>query len=164
MPSEIKSAKDCLISLICVIEKIIYKAHALQPESSNHLLQLEKARHSNRVPGNPKNILEIFFFLRTKKLVLRACESVASNGRRDSAQLSSALSQSHLFVTPWTAARQASLSITNSQNLLKFMSIELVMPSNHITLCLPLLLLPSIFLSIMVFSNESALHIRWPKY
>ena len=74
------------------------------------------------------------------------------------------LSRVWLFVTPWTAALQASLSITNSQSLLKFMSIESVMPSNHIILCCPLLLLPSIFRSIRVFSNESALHIRWPKY
>ena len=66
--------------------------------------------------------------------------------------------------TPWTAARLASLSFTISQNLLKFMSIELVMPSNHLILCLPILLLPSIFPSIRVFSNESAPHIRWPKY
>ena len=66
--------------------------------------------------------------------------------------------------TPWTAACQASLSITNSQNLLKLMSIELVMLSNHLILCHPLLLLPSIFPSIRVFSNELALHIRWPKY
>ena len=69
-----------------------------------------------------------------------------------------------LFVTPWTAARQASLSITNSQSSLKFMSIESVMPSNHLILCHPLLLLSSIFPSIKVFSNESVLHIRWPKY
>ena len=69
-----------------------------------------------------------------------------------------------LFVTSWTAARQASLSITNSQTLLTFMSIGLVMPSNHLILCGPLLLLPSIFPSIRVFSNESALCIRWPKY
>ena len=67
-------------------------------------------------------------------------------------------------MTPWTAACQASLSITNSWSLLKPMSIELVMPSNHLILCHPLLLLPSIFPSIRVFSNESALHIRWPKY
>ena len=66
--------------------------------------------------------------------------------------------------TPWTAAHQASLSITNSQSLLKLMSIELVMPSNHLVLCCPLLLLPSIFPRIRVFSNDSALHIRWPKY
>ena len=69
-----------------------------------------------------------------------------------------------LFVTPWTPARQASLSITNSQSLLKFMSIDWVMPSNHLILCHPLLLPPSIFLSIRVFSNESVLRIRWPKY
>ena len=68
------------------------------------------------------------------------------------------------FVTPWTAACQASLSITNSQSLLKFMSIESVMPSNHLILCHPLLLLPAVFLSIRVFSNESVLHIRWPKF
>ena len=67
-------------------------------------------------------------------------------------------------MTPWTAARQASLCITNSQSLLKLMSVELVMPSNHLILCHPLLLLPSIFPSIMVSSNESALCIRWPKY
>ena len=72
-------------------------------------------------------------------------------------------SRVQLFVTPWTAARQASLPITNSQNLLKLMSIESVMPSSHLILCLPLLL-PSIFPSIRVFSNESVLRIRWPKY
>ena len=66
--------------------------------------------------------------------------------------------------TPWTAARQASLSIIKSQSLLKLMSIELVMPSNHLILCRPLLLLPSIFPSLRVFSNESVLHIKWPKY
>ena len=66
--------------------------------------------------------------------------------------------------TPWTVALQASLSITNSRSLLKLMSIELVMPSNHLIFCCPLLLLPSIFPSIRVFSNESALCIRWPKY
>ena len=66
--------------------------------------------------------------------------------------------------TPWTAARQASLSITNYQSLLKLMSIESVMPSNHVILCGPLFLLPSIFPSIRGFSNESVLRIRWPKY
>ena len=73
------------------------------------------------------------------------------------------LSRIRLFATPWTAARQASLSITNSQSLLKLMSIESVMPSNHLLLCHPLLLLPLIFPSIRVFSNESVLRIRWPK-
>ena len=74
------------------------------------------------------------------------------------------LSQVRLFVTPWTAAHQASLSITNSRSLFKRMSIESVMPSNHLILCHPLLLLPPIPPSIRVFSNESALCIRWPKY
>ena len=74
------------------------------------------------------------------------------------------LSRVWLFVTPWTTAHQASLSITNSQSLPKLMSIELMMPSYHLILCCPLLLLPSIFLSIKVFSNESVLCIRWPKY
>ena len=74
------------------------------------------------------------------------------------------LSRVQLFATPWTAACQPSLSITNSLSLLKLVSIESVMPSNHLILCHPLLLLPSIFPSIRVFSNESVLHIRWPKY
>ena len=74
------------------------------------------------------------------------------------------LSRVWLFATPWTAAYQASLSITNSWSLLKLMSIESVMPSNHLILCRPLLLLPSIFPSIRVFSTDSVLHIRWPKY
>ena len=74
------------------------------------------------------------------------------------------LSCVQLFVTPWTAACQASLSITNSRSFLKLMSIESVMPSNRLSLCRPLLLPPSVFPSIRVFSNESALRIRWPKY
>ena len=78
-----------------------------------------------------------------------------------SSRLSSCI---QLFVTPWTAAHQASLSITNSWSLLKLMSIKSVIPSNHLVLCHPLLLLPSIFPSIRVFSNESVLPIRWPKY
>ena len=80
-------------------------------------------------------------------------------------QLSSVQSLSHvqLFVTPQTAAHQASLSITNSRSLLKLVSIESMMPSNYLILCRPFLLLPSIFPSIRVFSNESALRIRWPK-
>ena len=74
------------------------------------------------------------------------------------------LSRVRLFVTPWTAAHQAFLSITNSQSLLKLTCIKSVTPSNHLVLCRPFLLLPSIFPSIRVFSNESALCIRWPKY
>ena len=84
----------------------------------------------------------------------------------NSIQFSSVQLLSHVqfFATPWTAARQVSLSITNSQSLLKLGSIQLVMLSNYLILCRPLLLLPSIFPSIRVFSNESVLHIRWPKY
>ena len=74
------------------------------------------------------------------------------------------LSRIQLFAIPWTAACQVSLSITNPRSLLKLMSIKSMMPSDYLILCLPLLLLPSIFLSIRVFSSESALHIRWPKY
>ena len=76
----------------------------------------------------------------------------------------SPLSCVRLFVTPWAAACQASLSITNSRSLLKLMSIQSVMPSNNLTLCGPLFLLPPIFPSIRVFSNESIFHIKWPKY
>ena len=81
-------------------------------------------------------------------------------------QFSSVQSLSHawLFAAPWTAACQAPLSITSSQSLLKLMSIESVMPSNHLILCHPLLLLPAILPSIRIFSNVSVLHIRWPKY
>ena len=82
---------------------------------------------------------------------------------RESSGTVQSLSHVWLFVTPWTAAHQASLSITNSWSLIKLMSIESVMPSNHLILCSPLLL-PSVFPSIRVFSNESVLHIRWPKY
>ena len=80
-----------------------------------------------------------------------------------SVQFSRSVVSDYLW-SPWTTARQASLSITNSQSLLKFMSIESVMPSNHLILCCPLPLLPSIFPSIKIFSNESALCIRWPKH
>ena len=85
---------------------------------------------------------------------------------RGSVQFSSVQSLScvRLFATPWIAARQASLSITNSRSLLKLMSIKSVMPSSHFILCCPLLLLPPIPPSIRVFSNESTLHMRWPKY
>ena len=92
------------------------------------------------------NVLSVFHFL-TFLLIVQFSHSVMSNS-----------------ATPWTAAHQASLFITNSRSLPKFMSIESVIPSNHLILCHPLLLLPSIFPSIRVFSNESVLHIRWPKY
>ena len=88
-------------------------------------------------------------------------QSIGNYGNLSSIQ---SLSHVQLFVTPGTVARPASLSITNSRSLLKLMSIESVIPSNHLILYCPLLLLPSIFPSIRVFSNESALQIRWPKY
>ena len=94
-----------------------------------------------------------------RSYVKSICQNL--NGPFSSVQ---SLSHVQLCVTPWTTARQASLSITNSQSPPKPMSIESVMPSNHLILCRPLLLLPSIFHSIRVFSNDSALCIRWPKY
>ena len=96
----------------------------------------------------------------TLKSLLQHYSSKASVLRLSSVQFSFI----QLFVTPWTTARQVSLSITNSRSLPKLMSIESVMPSNHLILCHPLLLLPSIFPSIRIFSNKSALGIRWPKY
>ena len=106
----------------------------------NNLFDLPIHFHfSSFVPENPCFLLVLFTF-----------QSVQS------------LSCIQLFLTPWTAARQAYLSITNSQSLLKLMSIESVMPSNHCVLCCPLLLLPAVFPSTRVFSNESVLHIRWP--
>ena len=94
------------------------------------------------------------------------CQKTVDNWFSFLTQISSvqSLSRVRLFATPWTAACQASLSITNCRSLPKPMSIELVMPSNHLILCFPLLLLPSLFPSNRVFSNESALRIRWPKY
>ena len=96
------------------------------------------------------SILKLYTFLNIKSNML--ISSVQS------------LSCVRLFATPWTAACQASLSIANSQSLLRFMSTESVVPSNHFILCCPLLLPPSIPPSIRVFPNEAALHIRWPKY
>ena len=93
--------------------------------------------------------------------VREVCQPLNSSIQFSSVQ---SLSCVQLFVTPWTSAHQASLSITNSGSLPKLMSIESVMPSDHLILCRPLLLLSSIFPSIRVFSNESALRIRWPKY
>ena len=86
------------------------------------------------------------------------------NGGRGKGITVQSLSRVRLFVNPWTAVCQVSLSITNSQSLLKLMSIESVMPSNHLILCHPLLFLPSVFPSIRVFSDQSVLCIRWPKY
>ena len=95
--------------------------------------------------------------------IAHSCTSALGSWTELSVQSIQSLSNVRLFVTPWTASHQASLSITNSQSLLKFMSIELVVPSNHLILCHPLFLPPSIFPSIRGFSNESVLLIRWPK-
>ena len=96
-----------------------------------------------------------------KQLVVTGWERSECRSEISSVQ---SLSRVWLIATPWIAAHQASLSITNSRSLLKFMPIELVMPSNHLILCHPLLLLPPIPPGIRVFSNESTLHMRWPKY
>ena len=93
----------------------------------------------------------------------RGLDSIPVQGTRSRSSVQS-FGHVRFFATPGTVARQTSLSITISQSLLKFISIESVMPSNHLILCHPLLLPPSIFPSIRVFSNESALHSRWPKY
>ena len=92
------------------------------------------------------------------------CGSMQSCLKHRLSHLVQSLSHVRLFVMPRTAARQASLSVTNSWSLLRLMSIKLVMPSNHFILCCLLFLLPSIFPSIRVFSNKSVLHVRWPKY
>ena len=107
--------------------------------------------------------LDSFVVIQVRFLFTRVRVHHLEKSSKVSVQFSS-VDQSCLTVTPWTAACQASLSITNSLSLLKLMSIEAVMPSNHLILCLPLLLPPSIFPSIRVFSNKSVLHIRWPKY
>ena len=101
-------------------------------------------------------IINIMTLIINTPWVLTECQTPLSSVQ--------SLSCVRLFATPWTAACQASLSITNSWSLLKSISIELVMPSNHLILCRPLLLLPPIPPSIRVFSNESVVHIRWPKY
>ena len=106
------------------------------------------------------SLLFLYLFRAAPQSYLRGC-LLESNPQFRSAQL---LSRVWLFAVPRTAACQASLSIANAQSLLELMSIELVMPSNHLILCCPLLVLPSIFPSIRVFSKESVLRIRWPKY
>ena len=98
-----------------------------------------------------------------KSLNKEPAASIPAFQRHVSVSSVQSLSHVQLFVTPWITAHQASLSITNSRILLRLMSVESVMPSNHLILCHPLLLLPSIFPSIRVFSNESVLYIKWPK-
>ena len=110
----------------------------------------------------PESSLGFFFH----SILLKTQMNFLANPIQSKTKFSSVQSLSHvlLFVTPWTTTRQASLSITNSRSLPKFMSTESVMPYNHLILCHWLLLLPLIFPNIRVFSSESALHIRWPKY
>ena len=110
--------------------------------------------------------VNIFQILYTWKLLRQQILSVLTTWRVECVQIRSdqSLSRVRLFATPWIAARQASLSITNSQSSLRLTSIKSVMPSNHLILCRPLLLLPPIPPSITVFSNESTLCMRWPKY
>ena len=115
---------------------------------------------------NPSSLDNKYFSQHnSKKLLALASQQIVAPQCSDT-RISSIQSLSHvrLFATPWTALYQASLSITNSRSLHKLMSIESVMPSNHLILCRPLLLPPSIFPSIRVFSNESVLLIRWPMY
>ena len=130
-------------------------------------MEINKAcvHQNQKYQGGPKRIQTestnrspYFLFLFRRPFMANCCDY---STLRMIVQL---LSHVQFFVTPWTAAPQVALSFTNSQSLLTFMSVELVMPSNHFILCCPLLLLPSIFSSIRVFFNESALCIRWPKY
>ena len=120
---------------------------------------------SLQIDGETTETVTDFIFLGSKIFSYGNCSCEIKRllllGRISSVQL---LSSVLLFVTPWTAAHQASLFITNSRSLLKLISIKLMMSSNHHILCHPLLLLPSIFHSIRVFSSESVLRIRWPKY
>ena len=109
----------------------------------------------------PQSIFKTFSLPQSETLYPLSSNSLSSPFPLCSVTL---LSHVQLFATPWTAACQAFLSITNSQSLLKLMSIELVMQYNHFILCRPLFLLPSVFPSISIFSSESVLHIRWPKY
>ena len=114
-----------------------------------------------RCTMTPQSMDIEFKFYLWPQWIVWLCKSFNIGKTSSSAQ---SLSSVWLFETPWPAAHQASLSIINSQSLLKLMSIEPVMPSNHLILCRPLLLLPSLFPSIRIFSNESGLRIRWPKY
>ena len=111
-----------------------------------------------------KSLSQVWLFVTPRTVAYQAPPSMEFSRQEYWFSSVQSLSRVQLFVTSWTAASQASLSITNSQSLLKLMSIESVMPSNHLILCHPLLLLPPIPPSIRVFSNESTLRMRWPKY
>ena len=160
------------LRFFCSVEKCIVKSLQTQWEEtssnplgviciSGHLLSLSPLNATIKIP----NQHQVYVNSLVSSGRVTAQSSVVGT-RYMGVQFSSVQLLSHvwLFATPWTAACQAILSITNSQNLLKLMSIELVMLSNHLILSRPLLFPPSIFPSIRVFSNESVLHIRWPKY
>ena len=141
---------------LCVIKSGVWNGYS---GHSNWRRQKVKLRASFQVCRNKaadSNLAELPGGLKDTVFVKYPAQHLLSSVQ--------SLSHGRLFMTPWTAACQAFLSIVNSQSLFKLMTIELVMPSNHLILCRPLLLLPSIFPSISVFSNESVLHIRWPKY
>ena len=123
-------------------------------------------RHILRIKSNLPLTECSFLLLFRKSTKNHICVNILNTSYQATKQVQKFQSLSHvwLFVTPWIAARQVSLSITNYRSLPKLMSIESVMPSSHLILCHPLLLLPSIFPSIRVFSDESTLRIRWPKY
>ena len=132
----------------------------------NILLEISGAITPERMKGwsQSKNNIQLWMGLEIEARSDAVKSNIAKEpGMFSSVSLVQSLSRVRIFLTPWTAARQASLSITNSRSPPKPMSIESVMPSNHLILCHPLLLLPSNFPSIRVFSNESVLRIRWPK-
>ena len=137
-----------MIVLYCISQSIITILFLIIEVGSLITLLLFQSVHPE-VLCHFEMLLEIVIVLKLTTAVVHVVQS---------------LSSVRLFAAPWTAARQASLSFTISQNLLKLMSIKLAMPSNHLILCHPLLFLPSIFPSIRVFSSESVLHKRWPKY
>ena len=119
------------------------------------------------IPQNTKNRSTVWFSNSGSLYISKKMQTLTIKDKHTLIFISvsiQSLSHVPLFVIPWTATHQASLSITNSGSLLKLKSIESLMPSNHLIICCPLLLPPSIFPSIRVFSNESALRIRWPKY
>ena len=122
--------------------------------------------HNVRKPFQEHVSAKVYYLYEIRQIILLGVIFPRELQIKYTVQFSSVQSFScvQLFVTPWTAAHQASLSIVNSRSLLRLMCIELVMPSNHLILCCTLLLPPSIFPSIRAFSNESVLHIRWPKH
>ena len=122
---------------------------------------IEYFKHTQNTKISIRNLLVSIIYFNNGQVLLNPTPNALNSVQFSSVQ---SLSRIRLLVTPWIAARQASLSITNSWSLPKLMSIELVMPSSHLILCRPLLLLPPIPPRIRVFSNESTLRIRWPKY